>query len=90
LQVVFGGIVANTRYAARKTRYRRREAGYTIADVAVSKDLDEGAMIRVYARENATQRGNTGTATAGMIASAVRFLGKAILTGTVHRNSVHQ
>ena len=32
-------------------------AGYTLADVTVSQDLDDGGMIRVYARENATQRG---------------------------------
>jgi len=40
-------------------------------------------MIRVYARENATQRGNMGTALAGMVASAVRFLAKAIMVGDV-------
>ena len=43
----------------------------------------DGGMIRVYARENATQRGNTGTAMAGTVASAIRFLAKAILTNTV-------
>jgi hypothetical protein len=39
-------------------------------------------MIRVYARENATQRGNTSTALAGTVASAIRYLAKGILTGT--------
>jgi hypothetical protein len=58
-------------------RYPRR-----LADVFVG-DLDDAAMIRVYARENATQRGNSGTALAGSIASAARFLAKAVLTGHV-------
>jgi hypothetical protein len=38
-------------------------------------------MVRVYARENATQRGNTSTALAGAVASAVQYIAKAILTG---------
>jgi hypothetical protein len=37
-------------------------------------------MIRVYARENATQRGNSSTAMAGSVASAIRFLAKALMT----------
>ena len=57
-------------------------AGINVADVFVG-ELDDAAMIRVYARENATQRGNTGTAQAGSIASAVRFLAKAIASGHV-------
>jgi hypothetical protein len=36
-------------------------------------------MIRVYARENATQRGNTSAALAGSVASAVKFIAKAII-----------
>jgi ParB-like chromosome segregation protein Spo0J len=54
------------------------EAGYTVADVMVSDDLDDKGMIRVYARENATQRGNTGTAMAGMVASAIRHISKKL------------
>jgi hypothetical protein len=42
----------------------------------------DAAIIRIYARETATQRGNSSTAVAGTVASAVRFLKKAILTGT--------
>jgi hypothetical protein len=61
------------------------EAGIVTVDVFVGEDMDDAGMIRVYARENATQRGNTGTATAGMIASAVRYLAKAILTNTLDR-----
>jgi hypothetical protein len=38
-------------------------------------------MIRVYATENATQRGNSSTAAAGTVASAIRFLAKAVMTG---------
>lgn len=44
-------------------------------------------MIRVYARENATQRGNSSTAVAGTVASAVRFLAKVLMVdGDVARN----
>jgi hypothetical protein len=53
------------------------------ADVFVGKDMDDAAMVRVYARENATQRGNTGTAQIGTVASAVRLLAKEIITGHV-------
>lgn len=60
------------------------EAGYNVADLFVG-DLDDLAMIRVYARENATQRGNSGTALAGSIASAIRFLAKAAITGTMSK-----
>jgi hypothetical protein len=35
------------------------------------------------ARENATQRGNLGTAQVGSVASAVRFIAKLILGGAV-------
>jgi ParB-like chromosome segregation protein Spo0J len=57
------------------------EAGITTADVFVAEDMDDATMVRVYARENATQRGNTSTALAGAVASAVRYLAKVILTG---------
>jgi hypothetical protein len=36
--------------------------------------LDDAAMIRIMARENATQQGNSGTARVGSIASALRYL----------------
>jgi hypothetical protein len=39
-------------------------------------------MIRVYAKENATQRGSTSTALAGAVSSALKFGLKAMLTGT--------
>jgi hypothetical protein len=59
------------------------EAGIERADVFVGKDMDDAAMVRVYARENATQRGNSGTAQLGTVASAVRLLAKEIITGYV-------
>ncbi len=43
--------------------------------------LDDEAMIRVYARENATQRHGTATAVVGSVAAAIRYLAKAILGG---------
>jgi ParB/RepB/Spo0J family partition protein len=55
-------------------------AGITTAEVCVS-EMDDAAMIRVYARENATQRGGAGTALAGAVASALKFLIKAVLMG---------
>jgi hypothetical protein len=59
------------------------EAGIRSADLhVVNGDTDDAWMIRVYANENATQRGNSGTAQAGSVAAAVRFIAKAILTGT--------
>lgn len=55
-------------------------AGVTMADVYVTEDMDDATMVRVYARENATQRGTTSTALAGTIASAWRLLTKVALT----------
>jgi ParB-like nuclease domain len=58
------------------------EAGIRTADVFVGNgNMDDAAMVRVYARENATQRGNTGTAQAGSVASAIRFIAKTVLGG---------
>jgi hypothetical protein len=56
-------------------------AGITTADVFVVPEMEDATMIRVYARENATQRGHTGTALAGTVASAYRFLTKLVLVG---------
>lgn len=56
------------------------KSGIREADVFAG-NLDDAAMIRIYARENALQRGNTGTALAGSVAAAVRFLAKSIFTG---------
>jgi hypothetical protein len=59
------------------------EAGETEALLHVrdAEDLTDEKMILTYARENALQRGNTGPATAGVIASTIRFLAKEILLG---------
>jgi ParB-like chromosome segregation protein Spo0J len=62
------------------------KAGIDHADIYVSNDMDDAQLIRIYARENATQRGNGGTAITGTIASAVRFIAKAIMLGHVWRN----
>ena len=47
-------------------------------------DISDADMALVYATENATQRGNSTTAVAGSIASAIRLLTKAILLGHEH------
>lgn len=52
----------------------------TYADLFVGS-MDEPTMIRIYARENATQRANSATAVAGSIASAIRWISKAVLLG---------
>ena len=54
------------------------EAGEKEAELFVGR-FDEPSIIRVYATENATQRGNTSTAVTGSVASALRYLVKAIL-----------
>jgi hypothetical protein len=54
----------------------------TMAEVFVATGMDDAAMVRVYARENATQRGQTSTALTGTVASAVKYVVKAILTGS--------
>jgi Predicted transcriptional regulators len=57
-------------------------AGITEADLFVATDMDDTAMIRVYARENATQRGLSSTALTGTVAAAMKFVAKSILTGS--------
>jgi hypothetical protein len=56
-------------------------AGIREDDIKVVSDISDSDMIRMYANENATQRGNSGTAIAGSVASAVHFIAKALLTG---------
>jgi ParB-like nuclease domain len=56
----------------------RTEAEF-FADLFVSTTMNDTDMIRVYAMENATQRGASPTALTGSIASAIRALSKAIL-----------
>jgi hypothetical protein len=57
-------------------------AGVDKADLFVGNgDMDDATMIRIYARENATQRGNLGTAQVGSVASAVRYIAKGVMTG---------
>jgi hypothetical protein len=50
-------------------------------------DFDDPAIIRMYATENASQRGNTSTAVTGSVASTARYLIKAILKGDQERLS---
>jgi hypothetical protein len=58
-------------------------AGLRYADLTVIKDMDDARMSRIYAVENATQRGDSGTARTGSVASALRILAKAVMTGHV-------
>ena len=56
-------------------------AGLREDDIKVVANITDAEMIRMYALENATQRGNSGTAIAGTVASAVRFLLKGAPVG---------
>jgi ParB-like nuclease domain len=60
-------------------------AGISRAELYVVEDLSDSDMVRIYSRENATQRGNSGTAMAGSVAAALRLLAKALLTGNLSR-----
>jgi hypothetical protein len=64
------------------------EAGIKTADLFVG-DFDGAATARAYAMENATQRGNTATAIAGSVASAITLLARAILLGGDHLPGIH-
>lgn len=55
-----------------------KRLGRTREDIYVGQFSDE-QMIRIYATENATQRGNTSTAMGGSVASAIRFIAKDLL-----------
>jgi hypothetical protein len=59
------------------------EAGITEVGLFVAEGMDDAAMIRVYARENATQRGQSSTALTGTVAAAMKYVAKAILTGVL-------
>ncbi len=66
------------------------EAGIRECDgeIKIVPDISDADMIRMYANENATQRGNSGTAIAGTVASAIRFLLKGLFTGNLRENSL--
>lgn len=58
------------------------EAGIEKADIHIRHgETDDGQMVLVYARENATQRSDIGTARTGSVAGAIRYLSKQILIG---------
>lgn len=57
------------------------KAGLETADIFVGKNISDSQLILIYASENALQRGNSGTAMAGTVLSAVRYLAKGVLTG---------
>lgn len=59
------------------------KAGIREDEIKVVSEISDAEMIRMYANENATQRGNHGTAIAGSVASAIKFLLKALFTGNV-------
>jgi hypothetical protein len=61
------------------------EAGITTADLFMADDMDDDRMVRVYARENATQRGHSSTALTGTVAAAMKYVAKGILTGTAQK-----
>jgi hypothetical protein len=62
---------------------------YAIAKAAIQEMKREGCTFD-DSTENATQRGNSGTAIAGSVASAIQFLAKDILTGGKHVRQNYQ
>jgi ParB-like chromosome segregation protein Spo0J len=59
------------------------EAGIKQVEIRLGHYTDE-QMVRIYATENAAQRGELGLAMAGAVASAVRYLVKGLLKGDEH------
>jgi hypothetical protein len=57
-------------------------AGIKTAELEIF-DYDDQQALRVYATENATQRGNLGTTRLGSVAAALRLLARAIATGNL-------
>jgi ParB-like chromosome segregation protein Spo0J len=58
-------------------------AGIEEAEIFVA-DLDDAEMLRVYATENATQRGNSSTAVMGTIAAAIIQIAKSLIWNEEH------
>ena len=56
------------------------KAGMSEADIYVlpKEHCDDQTMVRVYARENATQRGNTATAATGTVAAAIQAIAEGV------------
>ena len=52
------------------------ESGIKEADLYVVPDMSDEQLIRIYARENSTQRGNNSSAIAGTVASALKYLAR--------------
>ncbi len=62
-------------------------SGIEEANLFVAEGMDDATMIRIYARENSTQRGtSTGTARAGSVAAALRMVAHDVFTGDISRN----
>ena len=68
------------------------EVGIKECDVQVApaSKRDDVAMIRIYARENATQRGNSATARIGSVAAAVRVCAKEFFFDAGESSSVRE
>jgi hypothetical protein len=83
----WGGVVCNQVgkngpihiIAGQSRREAGLKAGIEEADLFVDRDMPRKKMIRIYARENATQRGNKGTALTGSVASAIHAIAKDLL-----------
>jgi hypothetical protein len=83
----WGGVVARKKNGSIELAFGHHRVKAAIAagiredDIKVA-DIPDSEMILMYATENATQRGNSGTAVAGSVASATKFLMKGILVGS--------
>jgi hypothetical protein len=72
------------------------ESGIKEADLYVVPDMSDEQLIRIYARENSTQRGNNSSAIAGTVASALKYLARQAFgnspenSGLFDGNSIRQ
>lgn len=83
----WGGIVARKHNGSIELAFGHhrieaaKSAGIHAEDIKVVTDISDAEMIRMYAGENATQRGNQGTAITGTVASAAKYKLKEIFLG---------
>lgn len=88
----WGGVVARSTpagYEIAAGHHRveaARAAGLNSAEIFVG-DFDDAGMIRIYAKENATQRNNGSSAAAGTVAAAIRYLARESFTKLELANS---
>jgi hypothetical protein len=79
----WGGVICSNGYivAGHHRVAAAKKAGEVKATLFVNDKLTPEDMLRIYARENLTQRVNYSNAMRGVVAGAVRYLAKTIMLG---------